>query len=196
MQRAFPIIRTIEETIEHMKAEVMAEIASGRIPDSVESFSDLHDYVDANEFGDFCDDQYADAMIAHFGGRDADEGMPDAMMDYIVTCQDAIHVWLSEHGHRLYKREFPDFVLDVVIPEGFEDISWHNDAMPRWRYPANPAKSEASIILWVDYADAVMRESDHPRFVLADGDDRADVLIETDDYNAVLKMIAMWEDAQ
>lgn len=33
-----------------------------------------------------------------------------------------------------YLREFPEFgLLDVKIPIGFEDISWHNDLSPSFR---------------------------------------------------------------
>ncbi len=35
----------------NIKAEILADIASGRIPATVSSFSELHDYVDANMYG-------------------------------------------------------------------------------------------------------------------------------------------------
>jgi hypothetical protein len=192
-------IPTIDQTVSRMKVEIMTEIQAGRIPDTVESFSELHDYVDANEFGGFCDDAIADAMIAYFGGRDADEGMPDAMLDYINDCQNAINEWLADHGHRLYKREFPDFTLDVAIPECFEDRSWHNDAMPSFVQTIG----NNTLTLFVDYADPAMSEwpsvDKYKRFRLYAGtvDGMSDdYMFESNDYNAVLKMIAMWEDAQ
>ena len=33
-----------------IKTEILSDVRSGRVPATVESFSDLHDYVDANEY--------------------------------------------------------------------------------------------------------------------------------------------------
>lgn len=38
-------------TILRAKSEVLRDIASGRVPATVKSFSELHDYVDANYYG-------------------------------------------------------------------------------------------------------------------------------------------------
>jgi len=38
------------------KQEILADIASGRVPATVASFSELHDYVDANEYGGGAED--------------------------------------------------------------------------------------------------------------------------------------------
>ncbi len=47
-----------------------------------------------------------------------------------------------------YNTEFPDFTMpDVTIPPGFEDISWHNDAMPSW------FDEKHRIKIWIDYED-------------------------------------------
>lgn len=203
-QQAFPIIRTLDETIAYMQGEILDLIANGRIPDTVECFSDLHDYIDANELGDFCVDAYADAMIAHFGGRDPDDGgMPDAMLDYINECQEAISVWLACDFHRQYKREFPDFFLDVAIPDGFVDESWHNDAMPSF----GKALPNGKILrLFIDYADrslsdfADVDDAHYTRFCLCvgDADDCVgnDIILSSNDYQAILDAIDQWEDAQ
>ena len=37
----------------------------------------------------------ADALIAHFGGRDGHGGMPQGMLDYINAAQEAIDKWLK-----------------------------------------------------------------------------------------------------
>lgn len=41
--------------VERAKKEVLADIASGRVPASVASFAELHDHVDANEYGGACE---------------------------------------------------------------------------------------------------------------------------------------------
>lgn len=91
-------VPTLEQTVQRMKSEVLADVARGQVPNSVASFGDLHDYVDANEYGGFCEDELADAMIAHFGGRDADEGMPDAFITFMNDAQTAIDTWIKEGG--------------------------------------------------------------------------------------------------
>lgn len=92
-------MKTLDEVVVQMKAEVLEEIKDGRIPVTVRSFSELHDYIDANELGGFCDDDVADEMIAHFGGRDEREGMPDGMIRFMNDAQHAIDEWLEIGGH-------------------------------------------------------------------------------------------------
>ena len=86
---------------------------------------------------------------------------------------------------KTYKTEFPNFVLDVKIPEGFEDNSWHNDTMPNW------VKGE-TLNLWIDYLEDKDRELSSPyRFHLLQGDpynqltQDYEVLVETNDYNDI-----------
>lgn len=91
-------IPTLEDTVMRMKAEITADVMRGILPSTVGTFGELHDYVDANEYGGFCDDALADAMIEHFGGRDADEGMPDGFVKYMNAAQDACDAWLKDGG--------------------------------------------------------------------------------------------------
>ena len=46
----------IKEAVARSKREIIADIASGRVPATVKTFSELHDYVDANEYGGLCDE--------------------------------------------------------------------------------------------------------------------------------------------
>jgi hypothetical protein len=41
----------LKVTVDRAKNEILADVASGRVPVSCMSFSELHDYVDANEYG-------------------------------------------------------------------------------------------------------------------------------------------------
>ena len=64
-----------------------------------------------------------------------------------------------------YETEFPDFVLDVELPAGFRDLSWHNNAMPCW---SRALADKTELMLWIDYADPALRDSaKNPRFFLA-----------------------------
>ena len=91
-------VPTLDESIERMKKEIIEDIKHGIVPADCPSFSALHDYVDANCYGGFCEDDELQALIDHFGGRDEDEGMPDALMDYLNGAQNSIDRWIKEGG--------------------------------------------------------------------------------------------------
>lgn len=95
MKNAIP---TLEQTIARMKTEILHDVQSGIVPATVSTFSALHDFVDANEYGGFCDNALADSLIQHFGGRDDNEAMPDGLMNYMNAAQDAIDAWLQDGG--------------------------------------------------------------------------------------------------
>lgn len=46
------------DTVNFAKAEILTDIKNGVVPNTVASFSELHDYVDANEYGGFTDNRY------------------------------------------------------------------------------------------------------------------------------------------
>ena len=76
---------TFYQTIDRMKAEILADITRGAIPSDIESFSELHDYVDANEYGGFCEEGFAD----QFGGINSDD-----FMTHSNDAQNVIDSWL------------------------------------------------------------------------------------------------------
>lgn len=84
------MIKTKDQVVAQMLDEIRADVRLGYVPESVSCFSELHDYVDANEYGGFCDDDFVDAMIAHFGDRDAEEGMPQGFINFMNECQDEV----------------------------------------------------------------------------------------------------------
>lgn len=87
-----------------------------------------------------------------------------------------------------YHHEFPDFgTMDVTIPAGFADSSWHNDVCPSYEKPVRPG---VWLKVWVDYADADLREIGGPRFALQlCDDDGARDIITTDDWADILGAI-------
>jgi hypothetical protein len=91
-----------------------------------------------------------------------------------------------------YQTEFPDFPeADMpVMPEGFVDASWKNDACPNFE------SKPLGLRVWIDYVDVERREFtvDVPRFVLYRIDDGGaplsdDPIAATDDWNEVLAVI-------
>jgi hypothetical protein len=96
-----------------------------------------------------------------------------------------------------YLREFPAFgVLDVAIPEGFEDTSWHNNACPTWAIQKGNGNY---LVLAIDYADPEHRDTPSlKRFRLhlydTDMNFQGDVL-QTDDYAEVQNLLAIYGKA-
>lgn len=91
----------LEVTVFRMKEEILSDVRELKVPVDVKSFSELHDYVDANEYGGFCeDDGITDSLIAQYGGRDEDEGMPQGVLDFMNAAQSTISVWIADGGLR------------------------------------------------------------------------------------------------
>jgi len=91
-----------------------------------------------------------------------------------------------------YKEEFPDFgKLDVEIPKGFEDISWHNDVCPSFY------NEEYGVRLWVDYKLPQQREMpERYRFALTATDEHGEFtsgIYETDSYEEILKELEAYK---
>lgn len=63
--------------IARSKSEILADIADGTVPATVATFSELHDYVDANCYGGLCDDE-----------------CPPEVWDAGAEIQEAVHQWL------------------------------------------------------------------------------------------------------
>jgi hypothetical protein len=88
---------------------------------------------------------------------------------------------------RSYRTEFPDFVMDLEIPVGWEDTSWHNDTCPSFDAGQNRT-------VWVNYPKEGDREMpDGKRFAIQMRDDEGaymdQYLLETDDWEELLRMI-------
>jgi len=95
--RATAVAYLRKETVARMKAEILEDILQ-MVQDPAEvpkSFSEMHDLVDANEYGGFCENNLCDAFIAFFGGRDEHEGMPDAYIAFMNDCQGDVDEWLK-----------------------------------------------------------------------------------------------------
>lgn len=90
-----------------------------------------------------------------------------------------------------YKTEFPHFTLDVEIPAGFDDQSWHNNTCPSFEKKLPDGQY---LIIWVDYADPEDREygAEFPRFSidLHDSDYcHIETLIASDNWQDILNFI-------
>lgn len=75
--------------VRRAKREIMEDIRSGRVPKGVKRFSTLHEHIDANAYGGFCDE-----------GPDALPSLPDGSVDNdaINAVQDELDQWLRKGG--------------------------------------------------------------------------------------------------
>jgi len=106
----------LQATIARMKSEILEDIRTGKVPATVASFSELHDYVDANEYGGFCDDDHepTSRILELQAERDSlteeqernwskagelDE-LQEASTNFANAAQNAINAWLQAGGHK------------------------------------------------------------------------------------------------
>jgi hypothetical protein len=70
----------LDRAIAQAKTEVTADVKAGRVPRSVASFSELHDHVDANEYGGLTDER------------------ADFDLDFANALQTAVDEWIKGGG--------------------------------------------------------------------------------------------------
>lgn len=97
----------------------------------------------------------------------------------------------------LYQQAFPNFgLMDVEIPDGFEDVSYRNDVCPSF---SKPLFNGESLHLFIERAIPTDRENpEFPRFFLAlhDVEDTfLQMLLHSDDYSKVQEAIDAFEPA-
>jgi hypothetical protein len=73
-----------------MQREILTDIRSGRVPATVADYSELHDYVDANEYGGACE---TDPDVVF-------DGFTDEQVTFWNAAQGIVDKWLRAGGHR------------------------------------------------------------------------------------------------
>lgn len=76
----------LEQTVALMTAEILRDMACGIVPLTVTSFSELHDYVDANCYGGF--------EALHDTVDTEDEAACEALWQFMNDAQTAVDHWL------------------------------------------------------------------------------------------------------
>lgn len=88
---------TPTELAEKMKTEILSDVENGIVPATVASFSELHDYVDANLYGG------TEALLDEIDAvaPDTDEGHSNALAalcDLANPAMDAVDAWIKAGG--------------------------------------------------------------------------------------------------
>lgn len=82
-----------DQVVMLMKEEITRLVLDLTIPVNVKTFGELHDYIDANELGNMCTEEFDKA----WGRTPGDEGPEtDAMMEFCNECQMEVHEWIVD----------------------------------------------------------------------------------------------------
>jgi hypothetical protein len=87
----------IRDTTAQAIREIRDDVADGIVPATVASFSELHDYVDANCYGGMCENGHA--FWRNGDGSGGEDGL-DCDVDAANAVQDAVHAWIVAGGAR------------------------------------------------------------------------------------------------
>ena len=78
--------QAMSKAVAKAEYEILADIADNTVPASVSTFSELHDYVDANEYGGLCSDW---PWVAKSGA------LEPAFMEWSNEVQNRVDAWLK-----------------------------------------------------------------------------------------------------
>lgn len=79
---------TLAAVVARAVREIVADAYAGKVPRTVRSFSELHGYVDANEYGGL----HEEALWLHFNGDAA------KVVAFANDVQGSVDRWLSNEG--------------------------------------------------------------------------------------------------
>jgi len=125
----------IRAAIRLAEAQVLADIRSGRVPSTVTTFAELHDYVDANEYGGLCQP----GPFWQAGDSDDRPDTFDARMTAAGAVQDAVDGWLRRRANACPSCAHPAHTTsryggggcNAMTSTGWTTYGCHCDAGPR-----------------------------------------------------------------
>jgi hypothetical protein len=85
--------KALDQAVARMKDEILDDMAQELVPRTCASFSELHDYVDANCYGGFCGMEFSQQY-----GHPSEDGYPQELVDLISKAQSIIDTWLRDGG--------------------------------------------------------------------------------------------------
>ena len=86
---------SIERMVAAKKAHVLHLMEIRQVPLGVTSTAKLHEYCDANCLGGLCDEEVFGLLVAHFGGVDEAEGMPQGLVNLLNSATRELDRWLE-----------------------------------------------------------------------------------------------------
>lgn len=134
----------IQPIIARAQREILRDVRAGIVPARVRSFAALHDHVDANCYGDFCDREYPLAVVQ--------------------AVQDALDGWLRSRGLTM-KTTKTSRRRNATPRRATTSTARHRAARPRANAAKVPAwyrgaklgdvakRSTKDIVRWLDWND-------------------------------------------
>ena len=132
----------IEHAIERSKAEILHDMSTGVVPPTVCRFYQLHDYVDANEYGGLCEPDSWWCVADDYAELAFNDGSYLRHFDQSAAVQDAVDAWLQELNPEQAKYEAEQDAIDPLYswrmyrgqplgPGPHDPIKWCSDNCPR-----------------------------------------------------------------
>ncbi|BDT74151.1 hypothetical protein os4_37040 (plasmid) [Comamonadaceae bacterium OS-4] len=115
-----------------IQRDVLEMIRNGQIPVDVKDFAELHDHCDANCLGGLCIEKNFDALIAKYGGRDHNEGMPQGMLDLVNGAQNAVNLWIQGSGHTVLAKLPPQAKRQIQGTLSNDEVSSDQEIVDFW----------------------------------------------------------------
>lgn len=92
----------VQRRTERWKAEITELVLEGVIPATVADLSEIHDFIDGNCLGGFCDEPLDDELqaLADDKSDPLDEPglMSQALQRYSGEVMDAVNIWIEDGG--------------------------------------------------------------------------------------------------
>src|ERR1700733_13873891 len=96
MTRQYCDMITSEEMTERMKAEIIADVKEGVVPVTVANFAELHDYVDANCYGD--SEELFGEIVTESTTDDEHQAKLDAFSAITNPAIESVDAWIKAGG--------------------------------------------------------------------------------------------------
>ena len=102
----------MEFTIARAKSQILRDVRSGIVPPGVKSFSDLHDYVDANGYGDAF--EWPDLP-----SESEDDAYMNACCAFWNKVQNELHAWIAtgEMLKSIQRQSSEPSINDLIRPD-------------------------------------------------------------------------------
>lgn len=81
------------------QAEILHDMKFGVVPVILEEFGELHDHVDANEYGGMCEDAIVDEGNLLFPERTDDTIATQGLMDVFEDIQTYLDLWITSKSY-------------------------------------------------------------------------------------------------
>jgi hypothetical protein len=88
-------IPSIKESVERAKYEILSDLDKNLFEKDIRSFSDLHNYLNTNDYAGFNDESLMMRLTVHFKKLDEKNGTVNSIGKYINTVHRELDDWIK-----------------------------------------------------------------------------------------------------